>query len=166
MLSIDLKITGDQEVQRKLRKLGDGINDLSDSMRQIGQSAISYYSTDSFAYRGRNFGAAWTGYATATQLARDNRKSKAFARQGNTLLIKSGSMQSGFFAKADRSSVIIDNHAPYYKYHQSSAARKSSFKTPGAHGLPRRQMAGVNNDIKTIVKSIIRQDVMNKLKRI
>lgn len=147
-LSITVRITGDAAVMRKLRKLGDGINDMQGAMERIGREAVQYYETTGFTDRGRPWGNPWPPLKRQTMQYKEKKYGSARP------LYNTGRMQQGFYAKAGRQQVIIDNHADYYKYHQSAAPR---------HRLPRRQMAGINNPIKRMIGDIIRDDLTRKI---
>lgn len=155
MLSIGISVQGNDKVLRKLKKLGDSANDHRDAMREIGRQAVNYYGGTAFTDRGRPWGKAWADWSPAYKKWRE----KHFAGHPMLMLGGKGSehMQTRFFAKEDGNSVTIGNSASYYKYHQSSAPRSK---------IPRRQMAGINGNIKDIVKNVLREDLRNKLDRV
>lgn len=148
-LRITVKISGDATVQRKLAILGNDLNKLPEAMKNIGKEAAEYYRTTGFSDRGRPWGAGWQ------DLSVQYKKWKEKHYAGRPTLVRTGDMQDGFFAESNSTSVTIDNSVSYYKYHQSSADRKSN--------LPRRQMAGVNGKIKDMVRSEIRAAIIKKL---
>lgn len=149
-LLISVKIEGDQIVARRLRAIGNGINDLSLAMRDIGKEAIGYYASH-FAYKGSPYGESWPDYSIQYKKWKEKHSKSGSAYP---MLVFSGKMQEGFFATTTNSSVTIDNHMPYYKYHQSTAERTK---------IPRRAMAGINTDIKDMVKATIRKEIIRKI---
>ena len=150
MLRMTIRVTGDKQVMHKLAILRRAGIDNKDVMQEIGKEAVSYYESDSFSTRGRVFGSAWKDLSPAYKVAKQEKWGSAYP-----ILVASGDMQRGFFARATKNSVTIDNKSPYYKYHQSSASRTK---------MPRRQMAGINNPIKRIVKDAITKDINRKLR--
>lgn len=146
MLKMTIRISGDDKVRRKLARMRT--LKLRNAMDEIGEKAISYFSNDAFATKGRVFGAAWQDLTPAYK----RWKEKNYAGRG--ILQRTGNMQNSFFAEVGDTSVTIDNHSPVYKYHQSSAARTV---------MPRRQMAGINEPIKRIVKEAVKRDIERQL---
>lgn len=150
-LRITIKVTGDKKVMRKLAVLRRAGLNMPRAMDEIGEKAIDYYGNDAFATRGRVYGGAWQELTPAYK----KWKEKNYAGRG--ILQLSGEMQGGFFARSSDNKVTIDNRSPIYKYHQSSAPRTK---------MPRRQMAGVNEPIKRIVKEAIRRDITRQLSEV
>ncbi len=148
-LQISITISGDATVKRKLAILGREINHMPDAMRKIGAEAADYYRTTGMSDRGRPYGSSWP------DLSVQYKKWKEKHYPGRPIMVRTGSLERGFFAESTPSSVTISNHASYYKYHQSNAARGSN--------LPRRQIAGVNGKIKDMVKAAVRADLVQKL---
>lgn len=148
-LKIEIKISGDATVKRKLAILGDGINHMPNAMRKIGEEAADYYRSIGITDKGRPWGSGWQ------DLSMQYKKWKEKHYPGRPIMIASGNLENSFFAKHTDTSVTIGNSASYYKYHQSSAERKSN--------LPRRQMAGVNGRIKDLVKQAVRAELVKKL---
>lgn len=151
-LRLTIKVSGDETVRRKLAILGNEVNKLPNAMKEIGRQAAEYYGSVGFSDKGRPWGEPWQDLSTQYK----KWKEKHFA--GRPTLVRTGDMQAGFFAKASDDSVTISNSVSYYKYHQSSAARKSN--------LPRRQMAGINGKIVSMVRSEIREEIRRKLARV
>jgi len=148
-LRITVKISGDATVRRKLAILGNEVNKLPNAMDAIGKEAVRYYGSIGFTDQGRPWGEAWQ------QLSVQYKKWKEKHYAGRPMLVMTGDMKDSFFARTNSTSVTIDNSASYYKYHQSSAPRKSN--------LPRRRMAGINGKIKDVVRSEIRKEIIRKL---
>jgi phage gpG-like protein len=149
MLKVTVTVRGDKETRSKLQRLGSKLNNMNSAMDKIGGDLKSYYGNRAFTSQGDVFGQPWRGLSS--RYAVQKRK-----RWGNRpLLVASGAMQKSFYYKADNNSVLISNKSPYFKYHQSSAAR---------YKLPRRQMMGINSAVKTIVGDIIRDDIRKKIR--
>jgi hypothetical protein len=120
-------------------------------MRSIGQQAASYYSNEAFGSQGGVFGRPWPRLAQSTVRA----KLKRYPAFVNLPLVASQTMKEGFTASYGRNQVVIGNSAPYFKYHQSSLPR---------HKLPRRQMIGINDPIRRIVRDAIKGDTERKIR--
>ena len=148
-MKIDIKITGDKDVQTKLKRLGSSITYMRDAMENIGDDAAKYYSSKAFDSRGGVFGARWIPL-NAKYAAR-----KAKRYPGRPPLVATGDMRDSFTYVASSNQVIVSNSAPYYKYHQSTLGRTI---------MPRRAMAGINEPIKKIVKDRIKESISLKIK--
>jgi len=149
-LAISITVKGDKEILKKLKSLGDSINDHKEAMREIGKEAAKYYSTIGFSDKGRPWGEPWPDYSPAYR----RYKEKKYGYSGKPNLIATGTMKDSFYARETANSVTIGNSSPFYKYHQSTAARKK---------IPRRPMAGINGSIKRMVKDILREELMKKI---
>lgn len=154
VLNVSIKITGTEEDLRQLRKLGDKLTDYSDAMGTIGKELSSYYSGQAFASEGGVFGAPWK--PLTARYARSKAKKYGF---GAGLLVGHSTphMRDSFKSDSSKTSATIYNTSPHFAYHQSSAPR---------HKLPRRQMMGVNEDVKKIVKQVIEADIAQKMRTI
>ena len=118
-------------------------------MRNIGRLASRYFSNQGFNSRGGVFGERWEPLNRAYAIA------KARRFPGKPPLVATGAMRDGFFAKPRQSSVVIDNRAPQYKYHQSTAPRSK---------LPRRPMAAINDPIREIVRQELQKSIEKKIR--
>lgn len=150
-MQVTITIRGSSEVKSRMRKLGVSLYDFSTAMQKIGEWAARYYASQGFISQGGVYGNVWPRLSARTVYA----KSKLYPQHVNTPLVASGKMKDSFMFTSNKEQVIIGNKMPYYKYHQSTAPR---------HKIPRRQMAGVNDPIKQIVRSLIREDIARKLR--
>lgn len=151
-MNITIRITGNTETRQRLKKIGSGINDMKDAMEHIGQKVGHYYQEDVFKSQGGVLGNRWKPLAASTIRG----KKKSFRQYTSVPLIGSDTMRKSFISKSTKTNVIITNSADYFKYHQSSAPRRR---------LPRRQMMGINNPVKTIVRDIIKEDIAKKIRK-
>lgn len=149
-MQIQVTITGDKELLRGLKKLGQELYMLKSAMEDIGKDLSDYYSNEAFASQGGVFGTPWPRLSSKYA----SRKARIYA--GRSPLIASGKMKESFDYKADNTSVYISNTAKQFKYHQSSAPRLK---------LPRRAMIGKNRAIVDIVETIVKQEVTRKIKK-
>lgn len=151
MLQVQVTIKGDREMIAKLKKLDGGLTDFSDALGDIGNELKSYYSGQVFSSRGGVFGDPWASLNSAYK----RRKTKLY--RGTGILEASGKMRKSFKAKHGKNSLTISNTSKQFVYHQSSEPRTI---------MPRRQMLGVNNDVRTIVRQEIDSDIKRKLARL
>jgi len=149
-MNITVVITGNKELQTKIKRLGNSIYDQRASMAEIGRSAAVYYANQGFNSQGGVFGSPWQ------RLSPRYAAWKAKNYPGRPPLVRTGKMQNSFDFQATSSTVLIGNSSPQFKYHQSSAPRRV---------IPRRASIGVNDQIKRMVREAISRDISQKLKR-
>lgn len=117
MADIVVRISGDEAVMAKLRKLGQGVLNLKSPMSDIGTYLTGFLSGQVFASRGGIIGEPWAPlnqrYAA--------RKAEEFP--GRPPLIREGLMQRSFKKNAGRASATIFNTAPHFGYHQGGTSR-------------------------------------------
>lgn len=148
MMQVSISISGDRQLQTKLKRLGSSLYEFRAGMNDIGRNVARYYSVQGFTSQGGVFGAKWSPLAMRTIL----QKSKTYP--GRPPLVRTGAMQNSFTFTAASQQVLIGNEMPYFKYHQSSAPRSR---------LPRRQMMGVNAPVKRMVRTILEAEVRRKI---
>jgi phage gpG-like protein len=152
MLKYTIVIRGNAEVREKLRRLGSGIYKLKGAMRDIGQDTAAYYAGRAFEQQGTAFNNKWK------PLKQEYAARKAQKYPGHGMLVASGTMKNSFTYAASETQVMIGNETDYFKYHQST-------KTP-RRKMPRRQMMGINEPVKRIVRDAIRKDIRKKMEAI
>lgn len=152
-LSISVAITGDQAFMQKFAAFGASLTDFSVPLKKVGEALINYYSGEVFQSQGTQFGTPWAQLSPSTIAF----KSKHYQQYAALPLVATGTMQHSFRSTVSPRKLVIDNTAPYFVYHQSSAPRSK---------LPRRQMIGVDEHIKGVVKQIISDDIHMKLGRL
>jgi phage gpG-like protein len=147
-MRIQIKITGDEQTIQRLQKLGDRLGQWQPELNQIGGELETYFSGRVFASQGGAIGQNWQrlspGYA----------KWKAKHYPGRPPLVRTGKMIGGFRHSATNTKLEVTNRMPYFKYHQSSAPRTK---------IPYRPMMAANDDVKTIVATIIDAGVRKRL---
>lgn len=147
-MNISITVRGDKEVKAKLRRLGASIYDMKRAMQLIGRDVGNYFSTQGFASQGGVFGSPWR------QLNRRYAIRKAAEYPGRPPLVKTGEMKNSFEFEPGTNSVIIGNSSTHFKYHQSTLPRTR---------LPRRQMMGINEPVKRIIRQHIQDEVRRKI---
>lgn len=148
-MKIVITISGDKDEMARLKRLKAELFNFSRAMRQIGSQVSSYYAGEAFASQGGIFGKVWKPLSPVYAAW------KAKHYPGRPPLELTGTMRRSFRFSTSNTSATITNTSNHYKYHQSSAPRSK---------LPRRQMAGINNDVKTMVQRIIKDDINRKLR--
>ena len=148
--TITVTITGDKDLHAKLKRLGSKLDDYSGAMKDIGRSLASYYAGEAFASQGGVYGEVWAPLSPSYAIA------KAKKYPGRGLLVRTGKMQQGFTATTNSHSALITNKVSYYKYHQSPEEPRTR--------IPRRKMAGVNEEVIKRVTTIIQEDVADKIR--
>jgi phage gpG-like protein len=154
MLQIQVKISGVSEEIERLTRANIALLDYSVALTAVGEELKRYYSNDVFATQGADIGARWPALAASTIKARSGSHTRMIGASVGQPLVLTGKMKESFTAKVTPLSLTIGNSAPYFKYHQSSAPRTK---------LPRRQMLGINEEVKRIVQTIIAEDVKKKV---
>lgn len=149
-MQVTITITGNKQVKTKMKKLGTSLLDFSDAMKLIGKEVGQYYQNEAFNSQGGVYGRAWQKLSPKTVAA----KARLYPQYTNVPLVATGTMRDSFTSVSSKSTVIISNKSPYYKYHQSTAPRTI---------MPRRKMAGINEPVKAIVKRLIEHDIKRKL---
>lgn len=153
MFKVQVTGKGAKEISAKLTKLGESLEDFTESMPDIGRELTEYFSGPAFLSQGGVFGQRWPSLSPAYQTY----KIRHYRTFSNQILVRSSgqeSMQNSFTYSATRDSVTIGNSSDHFKYHQSALPRKK---------IPRRQMIGVNDEVSAKVNRIIEDDIKRKL---
>lgn len=149
-LDMKLEVKGVEQVTKMLTQAGLDIRDLKGAMSDVGEHAKKYFGGQVFASRGGVLGQTWPRLSPAYAAQ------KAKRDPGRPVLVRPGLMQRSFKSTPSNMSVTIYNDAPWFEYHQSSAARTK---------IPRRVMIGVYNGMQSDVTTIITQALAAKIKR-
>jgi phage gpG-like protein len=149
MLQVSIRISGTSEEIARLQKLGRSFLANEHLMKVIGEDVSDYYANRGFLSQGGVFKETWSPIKRSYALW----KSKHYP--GAPPLVRTGKMRRSFRARYSQDSVVIENTAPYFKYHQSSLPRKK---------LPRRQMMGINSAVREIVRLRVKAEVSRKIK--
>lgn len=146
-MNISIHIDGISQVEAKLRRLGPGLSQLDEAMRQIGEYMATYFGNEAFASQGQVFGATWPRLNMQYSIW----KAKHFP--GRRPEERTGRMRSSFAFSSGSSSVNIGNNAPYFKFQQGGTSR----------GLPARPMMGANVMNKRMISDILHEEIRKKL---
>lgn len=151
MLSIDVKITGDKEIIKKLSKLGLAMMTYKEAMGDIGEAYEDFYGNAVIKSQGGIIGVKWKPLSTKYKKFKTKNYNAA-----TQLLVASGKMKKSFGHEADSKSVTIYNDDPKFAYHNSDEPRSK---------MPRRQIFKVNDAVRKIAQDIMDADVNKKIKR-
>lgn len=147
---VSIKLENAQQIEAMLTGLGLDMKDLRGAMADVGTSAKKFFGGQVFASRGEVIGESWQ------RLNDKYAAQKARKWPGRPLLIRTGLMQRSFSYSTTPMSVTVTNTAPYFKYHQSTAARKK---------LPRRAMIGISTTMQSDVTNIIALALAKKIQQ-
>jgi phage gpG-like protein len=150
MVSVNVVITGDEELIAKLNKVESQISSFPEALSQIGKKLTSYYEDTVFNSMGGVFGTPWAKLAPSTVA----QKVKHYRQYASVPLMATGRMRRQFIATSDSHSLMIRNDAPYFVYHQSTEPRSK---------IPRRQMMGINAFLKAMIQQIVKDDINKKI---
>lgn len=148
-MKVRVEITNVKEIQGKLDKLGQSLYILDEAMASIGKSLSTYFATVAFNSQGGVFDDVW---ATLNETYAIWKAKKL----GTPIMVGTSSphMRDSFTFDATSMSVYVYNTSDHFDYHQSTEDR---------HKLPRRQMIGVNDDVRGIINDIINEDIKSKI---
>jgi hypothetical protein len=147
---IGIKIEGDEKFMKKLATLGTVLLDFKEGLDDAGKNLTAYFAGQVFASQGGVFGTPWQSLAASTQAY----KQKHYAQYSAVPLMATGNMQGSFVHAATPLHLQVNNTAPYFVYHQSTAARSK---------IPRRAMFAINDDVKSIIRQAIEKAMIAKL---
>lgn len=155
-MQITITVRGNKEFIRKMQRSGKNMDNHRTAFKKIGKALKSYYANEAFASEGGVFGAPWPPLKSRTVRSRTAQVGGSLAAGVGAaqMLVRSGRMKRSFFYKAEKDSVVITNSADYFKYHQSEKPRRK---------IPRRQMIGINNKVKRLVRQELRDSVRRKI---
>lgn len=146
-MNISIQITGAQDVELKLQRLGKRLFMLDKSMRQIGEYLAHYYANEAFASQGQVFSKTWP------RLSQKYSVWKAKNFPGRPPLVLRGDMQKGFNFLAGSSSVKVGNSTPEFIFQQMGTSR----------GIPARPMAGISEANKRMISNIVNNEIQEML---
>lgn len=145
-MALSVRIDGTVQLSQVLKGLSYDLSHMKSAMSDIGNEAKRYFSGQVFASRGGAINQRWAPLNAAYAVW----KARHYA--GRPPMIRTGALQQSFTSDATNTSVTIGNDSPYFKYHQSTAARKR---------LPRRAMIGMYSQLQSDALQII-NDVLLK----
>lgn len=162
-MSINVVVTGDEELIRKLSKLESQLTDWSAALKEIGRFLVDFYSDNVFASQGgalagskgitggQGEGVPWLKLAPSTIAY----KAKHYSQYASVPLMATGEMKNSFYYDAGRNLLEIGNTSDHFEFHQGNGDRTK---------LPRRPMLGINNSVKSIIKQTLEADIRKKVR--
>lgn len=149
-MNLNVTVTGQEELAAKLDRLAVGLKNFERAFTTIGDELVHYYSTAGFSDEGSEYGTPWAQLSPSTQAYKD----RHYSAYASMPLVATGKMRNSFNKRVSPTELVILNTAPYFKYHQSS----------GSHNkVPRRQVMGIDGDVKIIIRSKISADIKSKM---
>ena len=140
-LKIEIRIDGDKETIRKLRKASGQLEDYSKEFKSLSRPLLDYFTNSVFETEGQIFGEPWPKLKPTYEFQ------KRVKYPGAGILVASGDMKKAYRAVSSSNFLQVYNPTDYFKYHQSPAPRTSK--------LPRRIMLKFNEErIKFITKTL------------
>lgn len=149
-MQISITITGDKETITRIQNLGSSLYQMKSAMEVIGKELTVYYAGRAWSQKGRAFQQPWVQITDKRQAI----KNKFY--RGKGILEAKGTMKDSFEYSASETSVVIDNSADQFKYHQSTMTRKV---------MPRRIMIGNNSVVTGIVRNAVKIEINIKIAR-
>lgn len=148
--TIQINITGTQDVIDKLNGAKDIFTDFKDALTEVGKELTAYYSEEPLESRGGVFGTPWAQLAKSTQAY----KKKHYRQYTTVPLMRTGTMMRSFKFAAGPRALIVSNPTPYFAYHQSTETR---------HKIPWRPMMWINQPVKDIIETTIKADIDERI---
>ena len=148
MLSINIEISGDKEVIRKLKKLDSGFNSWKPELNQVGDFLKEFYSGPVFETEGGVFNSRWRPLSPRYELW----KRKNYPGRG--ILERSGDMRKGFTTKVTAHTIKLFNSIFYAQYHQKG------------RGVPKRILAQLDIPRQQAIIKIFQKGIIKRIKDI
>lgn len=145
-----VRVTGDKETIRRLRRAGVDLKDLSAEMDETGGYLKREYGGPLFETAGQTIGERWRELSEPYKLYKRRRW------PGAGILQASGRMQGAFRVQSGRDFVFLDNPTKYLVYHDSPAPRRK---------LPRRVIYKLADAQKRVIVDTFERGVQKKMRR-
>lgn len=152
-MQVVIKVTGLDNVQSRLTKLGTSLHDFTAALETLGKSLILFYSDTVFTSEGQALGSRWTPLTNKTEDYKRDRW------PGRGILQRSGALQHGFYSEVSPDTLFVSNNVPYFSYHQLGTATGSG----RGHNIPRRPMLGINSRVERMIKTVLQADIKAKI---
>lgn len=139
MITISFKVD-DKELRKKLTELDRANRDLKPVFDEIGQDLEDFYGVKVFQTQGAALGKRWKPLAPPTVAMRAARAGY-YSRtpvETNKILTWTGNLRNSFKRTVEKTRLIIENTATYFKFHQLP-------------GPKQRKVLGINAEVITIV---------------
>lgn len=138
-MQISWSIEGEQQLARKLEKIGKEIKDWQPAFKEASDRLRNIFSEDVFSSQGGVLGQSWQ------PLKPQYLAQKIKAGYPADILVRTGKMKSNFYSNVYKDYAEIGNNTEYFKYHQSRLPRSK---------MPRRIMMKLGNPQKEMVVKI------------
>lgn len=121
---------------------------MSGAMAKVGEDFTEYFGSAPFASRGSIYGQAWPA------LSQMYKEWKADEYPGRPIMVLTGELKKSFEFRASTQSVKITNTAEHFRDHQMGI------------GVPQRVIMAMNEDREKAARSIINDDIRDKIGRL
>lgn len=135
-MQIQWSIEGEKQISRTLTRIGNQVTNWKPAMEAAVRRLKVEASQTAFATQGASLGEPWK------PLSPEYARWKEKRYPGRGILVRTGKMQRSFQTRAGPLEGEIWNPTPYFKYHQSNAARSR---------IPRRMMLYITNPVKAAI---------------
>lgn len=141
------RVIGGPELEATLRKISDGVADLSDAMRDVGDYLAGFFAGPVFASRGQVIGHSWEALNPSYAAY------KAEFYPGRPPLIREGKLVNSFSFTSGSSWAVVTNTDEKFAWHQLGTRR-----------LPARVMMDLDEQRQTHVQDILTERIERVLR--
>lgn len=149
-IGFQVEVTGSEELQNALKKIGNGIIDLSDEFENTGKYLIDFTTQQVFETEGQIFASPWA------QLSKPYTYTKRRKYPNRGILEATGNMRRGFmFTILNSRAALFHNiyDESYLQYHQE-----------GTQNMPKRVIYKLDNERKEAIRDIFTTGIHKKIK--
>lgn len=136
-LNISWEIEGERQLSRRLRGIGDQMEDWTEAFKETADHLEDTFRNDVFDTEGRAIGEKWEPLSPAYRAWKEQNY------PGKGILERTGTMRSNFDSVHKKDMAMIWNDTPYFKYHQSNKSRRGNLPRRPAMKLYHRQREDV-----------------------
>lgn len=147
MLTVNITISGNAEVQKRLKAFEGDLNDWHSTFNNVADYLMDVYQRQTFMTEGGVLGIRWSDLNPQYELW----KAKHYAGRG--ILEASGTLKKGFKKRVGSQDLEIWNPVTYGVYHQQG------------RGVPERQFIGMTDDMRRRVVQYFVDGITGKIKR-
>jgi phage gpG-like protein len=161
MIELDVKITGNREIEKELQSVGVKINDLTVPLLSASKIYMQKIKQN-FTNNGRTFGEPWKPLSPATISIKRRLYNKGNSIAIEKPLVRKGLLRNSFgYDVTGKKTVAFFNTAPYASIHQDGATTRfrGKFVT-----IPRRVLIKLDEENLKIFADAIEQWIDQAIK--
>lgn len=148
MIALNITISGDKEVIKKLKSIKGLLTDWRAELQQVGDYLMDFYQNQVFETEGGIFGERWSPLSPKYEFM----KRKEFPGRG--ILQATGKLRKGYRLLVNSTSMEIVNRVPYGVFHQYGTRR-----------LSRRILIKLDNPRKDKIADFFKVGLLKKVKK-